>query len=95
MKMSLYDNITDQIKNNKDKFTEAFESIDAPSYYNQGEMDPITAFQKGLFPREEYIGFLKGNIIKYTIRCTHKGGVKDLDKCINYINYLRECLEDD
>lgn len=91
--MDLYDNLTDKIKDNKDKISECFESIDHPSYYNQGNMDPITAFQKGLLTEEEYIGFLKGNIIKYAIRCNYKNGEEDLEKCINYINYLKDCLE--
>ena len=91
--MEFCNNLTDKIKDNKDKISECFESIDHPSYYNQGDMDPITAFQKGLLTQEEYIGFLKGNIIKYAIRCDNKNGIEDLDKCINYINYLKELLE--
>lgn len=65
---------------------------DEPSYYNSNGLSPLQAFRKGLLSEEEYRGFLKGNIIKYTIRCDKKNGAEDMDKCINYCKHLRDIL---
>ena len=37
---------------------------------------------------EQYVGFLRGNAIKYLIRYKLKGGIEDLRKAIDYINRL-------
>ena len=39
-----------------------------PDYYSKNGLSPLKAFEKGLLSEEEYIGFLKGNVIKYTIQ---------------------------
>lgn len=71
------------------------ESKNEPSYYCNDGLSPITAFNKGLISKEEYMGFLKGNIIKYTVRCDKKGnGSRDMDKCIDYCMFLKRLLED-
>ena len=77
-----------------EKLSEEVDSYDdEPSYYNSNGLSPLKAFQKGLLSKEEYIGFLKGNIIKYTIRCDKKGNsTEDMDKCIDYCNHLRNIL---
>ena len=41
------------------------------------------------------MGFLKGNIIKYTIRCDSKNGAEDMDKCIDYCKHLKTFLEEE
>lgn len=64
-----------------------------PSYYAQNGLSPLNAMKKGLISYDEYIGFLKGNVIKYTIRAENKNGVEDIDKAIDYLNYLRKELE--
>lgn len=57
-----------------------------PSYYNCNGLSPLEAFHKGLMSRDEYLGFLRGNVIKYVVRCDKKGSpVDDLDKAIQYI----------
>jgi len=57
-----------------------------PSYYNCNGLSPLEAFRKGLMSRDEYLGFLRGNVIKYIVRCDKKGSpVDDLDKAIQYI----------
>ena len=38
-----------------------------PDYYAGNGLSPIGAFKQGLVSEEEYIGFLKGNTIKYTV----------------------------
>lgn len=41
---------------------------------------------------EELKGFYKGNLLKYIIRADHKGGLKDYEKCLNYLNWLIELV---
>jgi hypothetical protein len=44
-----------------------------------------------LLTEEEFIGFLKGNIIKYSIRQGRKAGSNDDgQKCLHYIQKLKE-----
>ena len=40
--------------------------------------------------REEYIGFLKGNIIKYSLRAGRKAGSDDVSKARHYMVKLKE-----
>ena len=43
--------------------------------------------------KEEFAGFLRGNVIKYTMRCNDKGGIEDLKKAQHYLAKLLEILE--
>ena len=44
----------------------------------------------------EYIGFLKGNILKYRLRAGKKDdALRDIDKAINYEDELTQVLDDD
>ena len=64
-----------------------------PDYYKKDGLSPLDAFEQGLISREEYIGFLKGNVIKYTIRAGKKDNAcKDIDKAIDYLNWLKKEL---
>jgi hypothetical protein len=45
-----------------------------------------------ILTREEFIGFLKGNIIKYSMRQGRKDGSDDANKCHHYIAKLAEVL---
>lgn len=42
---------------------------------------------------EEFVGFLKGNIIKYLHRYPHKNGMEDLKKAEWYLKKLIEVIE--
>ena len=69
--------------------------MNEPSYYNHDGLSPNQAFQQGLISHKEYIGFLKGNIIKYTVRCDKKGqGVEDMLKAIQYCHLLKDEMND-
>lgn len=63
---------------------------DEPKYYKANGMSPMEAFSKGLLSRDEYVGFIKGNIIKYVVRCEYKNDdpIGDLDKASNYLYEL-------
>lgn len=60
-------------------------------HYRNAIVEPILVMQD-FFSREELIGFLKGNILKYRLRAGHKGGeieMKcDLDKIHIYERWL-------
>lgn len=68
---------------------EAFEDIDRPDRYLQGEIDLIDAAYL-LFPWDQFKGFMKITIMRYTLRYEHKGWLKDLDKITVYTRRLKE-----
>ena len=53
-----------------------------PKHYNQHKIQPIN------FIMENNLGFCEGNIIKYVCRYRKKGGVEDLHKAKQYIDFL-------
>lgn len=62
-------------------------------YYAKNGLSPLSAFEQGLISKEEYIGFIKGNIIKYVVRCDKKGQTQsDIDKAIDYLKILKGAL---
>lgn len=49
-----------------------------PGYYQGTDnKDLLSRFSDGMIPEEEFIGFCKGNIIKYVIRHQSKNGAED------------------
>ena len=66
-----------------------------PNYYSKNGLSPLKAYKMGLISYEEYIGFIKGNIIKYVVRCDKKGqGLSDLDKAMDYLLLLKKEMSD-
>lgn len=61
--------------------------VNKPSHYTQGGIECIDALKAALTP-EQFIGFLKGNVIKYNWRSDHKNGVQDLEKAKWYLDLL-------
>ena len=62
-----------------------------PQYYNGNGLSPIDSMKQGLVSHEEYIGFLKGNVIKYTVRCGKKDdAISDINKAIHYLEILKK-----
>ena len=69
--------------------------IDKKHYKINGE-DLITAMENGLVSKEQYIGFLKGNIMKYLVRCEYKNNtLSDLTKAKDYLNRLYDFFKED
>ena len=61
------------------------------SHYQLTLLQPLEIMQRTM-TKEEFIGFIKGNIIKYSIRGGHKEGEspeKDLTKVNTYHRWLR------
>lgn len=73
---------------------EPTERLAEPDYYAGNGLSPLEAFKKGLLSREETIGFIKGNVIKYTVRAGHKENAsKDIVKAIDYLTHLKRLYE--
>ena len=66
---------------------EVGDNVNSPSHYGQGEIEAIV-YIKDFLPKEEYIGYLRGNIAKYLHRWRYKNGVEDLEKAQVYLGWL-------
>lgn len=64
------------------------------NYYDAGGIE-VQAIIKAKLTREQYIGFLYGNLLKYSCRMMHKtpeNPERDAEKADYYLNWLREEL---
>ena len=69
-------------------------NVTQPNYYKSNGLSPLDAFKQGLISREELIGFIKGNVIKYTVRAGKKDDtIRDIDKAIDYLEWLKKVVE--
>jgi hypothetical protein len=59
------------------------------SHYKDMPVQPWAVMEAVLTP-EEFKGFLKGNIIKYSMRAGRKDGSDDGNKAFHYIQKLEE-----
>ena len=80
----------DNIPDNSTKF----DSVNRPEHYNSSKMECIDAIH-GMLTHDEYIGYLRGNALKYNWRCRYKGKpIEDLRKARWYeerlIRYMLE-----
>jgi hypothetical protein len=57
-----------------------------PNHY-KSDIECIDAI-KASMPHEQYIGYLRGNVMKYTWRYDKKNGVEDLKKAQWYLDRL-------
>ena len=64
------------------------------NHYASKAVQPWDAMQAWM-SREEFAGYLRGNVIKYMARCNDKGGIEDVKKARHYIDKLIEVLEQD
>jgi hypothetical protein len=68
--------------------------VNSPEHYNMLSVEAIDIIEMSM-TKEEFLGYLKGNAMKYVIRYKHKGNPKqDLLKSIWYLNKLTEKLDD-
>ena len=65
------------------------DAVNHPSHYNRYSREVIESI-KGLCTPEEFRGYLKGNIIKYSARYPDKGGIQDIDKLAKYTQFLKD-----
>jgi len=70
------------------------DNVNNPKHYNSGEVECIDAIES-MLNSDEYIGYLRGNSMKYRWRMRYKGkAIEDLEKAKWYetrlIDYLKE-----
>tara|TARA_R100000152_G_C6774803_1_gene202798 strand:+ start:712 stop:1167 length:456 start_codon:yes stop_codon:yes gene_type:complete len=86
-----YNHQTDYIKNVSNQIKD---NVNNPSHYNSGAVECIDAIEAMLSP-EEYIGYLRGNSLKYRWRFRYKGKpVEDLQKANWYEQRLLTFIEE-
>lgn len=61
-------------------------------HYRETVVEPILVMQ-ALFSHDEFIGFLKGNILKYRLRAGHKGEEEEMKSDLDKIHVYEEWLE--
>ena len=71
---------------------EQVDKVNNPSHYTQGGIECIDAME-AMLSRDEFIGYLRGNIFKYQWRYKDKNGMEDLKKANWYSAKLIELEE--
>lgn len=66
--------------------------VNRPPHYNQSEIECIDAIRAALTP-DEFRGYIKGNVIKYTWREQYKNQDEDLNKASWYLSRLLNILD--
>ena len=56
----------------------------SPDYYARYDVEPISFIMRNNIP------FAEGNAIKYILRHDMKGGARDIDKAIRYLEMIKE-----
>ena len=67
--------------------------VTKPEHYTSGTIECIDYIKDSL-SREEWIGYLRGNIAKYMHRFRNKNGIEDLRKAEVYLGWLIEEMRD-
>lgn len=68
------------------------EKVNHPDHYNSDRIEAIEGIRAALSD-DELRGFIKGNVLKYLWRESHKNGVEDLQKANWYLDwYLKEIV---
>jgi hypothetical protein len=70
-----------------------YNNIHSPEHYNQGQIECIDSIE-AMLSVEEYIGYLRGNSMKYRWRFRYKNGFEDLSKAQWYEGRLVKFMED-
>ena len=66
--------------------------VNNPPHYNKGDIECIDAIE-AMLTHEEYVGYLRGNSLKYRWRFRYKDFIQDLKKAEWYENRLLEELK--
>ena len=66
-------------------------NVNHPDHYTAGGIECIEAIKAAL-GSEGFLAYAQGNVLKYSWRYQHKGGVEDLQKARVYLNWMIEEL---
>jgi hypothetical protein len=69
-------------------------AIDHPDHYTQGGIECIAAIRASM-PRDAFMGYCQGNVLKYLWRHRIKGGLEDLKKAERYLKWMIAAGEED
>ncbi len=61
-------------------------------HYTTKSIQPWDAMEAWM-SKEEFVGFLRGNALKYLARCNEKGGIEDVKKAQHYLEKMLEVLD--
>lgn len=70
------------------RMSDEYDNVNHPAHYTSGGIECIDCIKAAL--GENFIGFLIGNVIKYSYRYRHKNGVTDLEKASVYLKWAIE-----
>jgi hypothetical protein len=70
------------------------DNVNHPQHYTQGGIETID-YLKAKLSHDEFVGYLKGNILKYMSRANLKNGAEDYKKAQWYLNKLIEVIENE
>lgn len=80
----------DHPNKNRSNGQSGWDMVNHPEHYaNQGGVECIDAIQS-MLNKDEYIGYLRGNIFKYLWRRSKGNYKQDLDKAQFYLNRLKD-----
>lgn len=68
------------------------DNVNHPAHYTQGGIECIEAIKAAL-TEEEFIGYCKGNCLKYIWREKNKAGVESLKKAEWYLKLLISTMD--
>ena len=67
------------------------DKVNSPKHYKLRGLDiEVIDVIRGALTEDEFRGFCKGNVLKYTIREGHKNGDEDLKKAKKYLDFLEK-----
>ena len=67
--------------------------VNHPPHYNKGGIECIDAIE-AMLTHEEFVGYLRGNSLKYRWRFRYKNGIQDLEKAEWYEKKLMGVLKE-
>ncbi|MFC1537147.1 DUF3310 domain-containing protein [Pseudomonadota bacterium] len=77
----------------RSEYEEKPDMVNHPPHHTAGGVEAIDVIRAKLTP-EQFRGYLLGNILKYSMRCNHKGVfAQDVGKCQWYNDVLNELLD--
>ena len=73
--------------------TPSGDPVNHPAHYTQGGIECIDAIRASM-SKEQFLGYCKGNSLKYQWRYEAKGGVEDLKKAKWYLDRMIAEIQD-
>lgn len=89
MKTHSYESVIYCDTDERHKMNKADDMQVSGTHYKDMPVQPW-AVMEAVLTHDEFVGFLKGNIIKYSLRAGRKDGSDDAGKAKHYLQKLRE-----